>query len=91
MRVLTASTRDFERWLLRRGVGALVAGRCRCGTCRRTPLVGEHIHFYDGGRLLCDLCRSGRREEPASSRRVRSAEFGQAVRETAAGPRAAAA
>jgi hypothetical protein len=80
MRVLTSSTRDLERWLLRRGVGALVAGRPRCGSCRRTPLVGEHVHLYEGGRLLCDLCRSQRREAPASSRRVRSAEFGQAVR-----------
>jgi hypothetical protein len=83
MRVLTSSTRDLERWLLRRGVGALVAGRCRCGSCHRTPLVGEHVHLYEGGRLLCDLCRRARREAPASSRRVRSAEFGQAVRDPA--------
>jgi hypothetical protein len=80
MRVPTPSTRDLERSLLQRGIGDLVAGRPRCSSCERTPLVGERVHEYDGEGLLCDLCRAGRPDEPVSSRRLRSAEFGQAPR-----------
>jgi hypothetical protein len=88
MRTLTPSTRDLERWLLQRGVGALVAGRSRCGHCHRTPLVGEHVHLYDRGQLLCDLCRDTRKQAPVATRLVRSAEHGLAVRHP---PHAAAA
>jgi hypothetical protein len=83
MRQLTPSTRDLERWLLRRGVGALMAGRSRCGHCHRTPLIGEHVHLYDGGRLLCALCARKRKEAPVAVERVRSAESGAAVRHVA--------
>lgn len=52
--------------LLRHSVGALTEGRHRCWHCRRTPLVGEHVHLY-GERLVCELCRPLRRESPAET------------------------
>lgn len=70
----------LEFHLLRRGVGALEEGRERCDHCHRTPLVGEHVHVYESGRLLCELCRALRREEPLSSRLVHGPAFGHAVR-----------
>ena len=71
---------SLERRLLQNGVGALVAGRATCRDCGRTPLVGELIHHYASGRMLCELCRRGRREDPVSSEPVRGSEFGHAVR-----------
>jgi hypothetical protein len=73
---------SLERRLLQRSVGALVAGRATCGDCGRTPLVGELIHHYASGRMVCALCRLRRREEPVSSEPVRGSEFGHAVRIT---------
>ncbi len=76
---------QFERFLLRRGVGALEADRDRCADCGRTPLTGEHVHLYDGhsGGIVCELCRMLRREPPAASEIVRHCEHGQTVRLTA--------
>jgi hypothetical protein len=71
---------SLERRLLQGAVGALVAGRAICRDCGRTPLVGERIHHYASGRMLCELCRRRRREDPVSSEPVRSSEFGHAVR-----------
>jgi hypothetical protein len=71
---------SLERRLLQNGVGALAAGRATCRDCGRTPLVGERIHHYASGRMLCELCRRRRREDPVSSEPVRGAEFGHAVR-----------
>ena len=75
----------FERFLLRRGVGALEADRSRCIDCGRTPLTGEQVHLYDGRRrgIVCDLCRPLRREQPVASENVRHCEHGHAVRMTA--------
>ena len=75
---------DFERRLLRRGVGALEAGRDRCADCGRTPLIGEHVHIYDGrgGELVCELCRTLRRDSPVASEVVRHSERGHAVKLT---------
>ena len=55
---------QLERFLLRRGVGALEADRHRCADCGRTPLTGEHVHLYDGRKrgIVCELCRPLRRE-----------------------------
>ena len=79
---------QLERVLLRRGVGALEADRHRCTDCGRTPLTGEHIHLY--GRpsaqvqgIVCELCRTLRREAPVASEIVRHSEHGHAVRLTA--------
>jgi hypothetical protein len=75
----------LERLLLRRGVGALEAGRTRCADCGRTPLTGEEVHLYAGRRerLVCELCRPARREAPLTSEIVRHAEHGHTVRLTA--------
>ena len=75
----------IEALLLRKSVGALASGRRRCLHCGRTPLVGEHVYFYAGPqgageRLVCELCRSERRESPARSEIVRSAEQERRVR-----------
>jgi hypothetical protein len=76
---------QFERLLLRRGVGELEADRTRCGDCGRTPLTGEQVHLYDGCEdgIVCELCRLLRREPPVASEIVRHCEHGHAVRLTA--------
>jgi hypothetical protein len=79
---------QLERVLLRRGVGALEANRHRCTDCGRTPLTGEHIHLYgspsaQGQGIVCELCRTLRREAPVASEIVRHSEHGHAVRLTA--------
>jgi hypothetical protein len=73
--------KQFERLLLRRGVGALVADRHRCSDCGRTPLVGERVHMYERSKgIVCELCRPLRREAPAASELMRHSEHGHAVR-----------
>lgn len=75
---------QFERVLLRRGVGALAAGRSRCEDCDRTPLIGERVHLYERGQgIVCELCRPLRREHPVATELVRHSEHGHAVRLTA--------
>ncbi|HEY7960683.1 MAG TPA: hypothetical protein VID29_02070 [Solirubrobacteraceae bacterium] len=72
---------QFERVLLRRGVGALAAGRHRCTDCGRTPLVGERVHEYERvPGIVCELCRPSRREPLLASALVRHSEHGHAVR-----------
>jgi hypothetical protein len=85
---MAGATKDadqLERLLLRRGVGALEADRERCADCGRTPLTGEHVHLYDGrgGGLVCELCRTLRRQPPIASEIVRHCEHGHTVRLTA--------
>jgi len=74
---------ELERHLLRRSVLALAAGRDHCDGCHRTPLVGERVHVYDGGRVLCELCRRERREAPVRSQPVHGSEHGLTVRRAA--------
>jgi hypothetical protein len=78
--LLGISEPDLERELLRKGVGALVAGRHRCADCGRTPLVGERIHVYARETLVCELCRPRRGSLPERSQTVQHSERGQAVR-----------
>jgi hypothetical protein len=78
----------LELLLLRRGVGLLEADRHRCADCGRTPLTGEEVHLYPAPRsrpqrIVCELCRPGRREAPLASEIVRHAEHGHTVRLTA--------
>ena len=76
---------QFERLLLRHGVGALEADRDRCADCGRTPLIGEQRPPLRGAQsgLVCELCRALRREPPSASEIVRHSEHGQTVRLTA--------
>jgi hypothetical protein len=74
----------LERVLLRHGIGYLEADRFRCADCGRTPLIGEHLHVYGRRRrrVVCDLCRTARRETPVASEPFRHAEHGSTVRLT---------
>lgn len=82
--VLGISEPDLERELLRKGVGALEAGRAHCHDCGRTPLVGERIHRFAGRQMVCELCRPGHEGSPERSETVRGTERGQTVRLRAA-------
>ena len=77
LRLQSRAPREIS--LLRHSVGALDAGRRQCWHCRRTPLVGEHVHLY-GERLVCELCRHLRRERPAETVVVHSPEHQRAVK-----------
>jgi hypothetical protein len=77
--------RDLEVALLRKGVGALEAGRHACVDCGRTPLVGEVVYRFVAGTrhrtaLVCALCRPQHRTEPEGAELVRHSERGQTVR-----------
>ena len=74
------SPRDLGQHLVRKSVGALSDDRGACGHCGRTPLTGEHVHRYEDGQLLCELCRPLRRVEDAREEVVRHPEHGHAVR-----------
>jgi hypothetical protein len=76
----TIAPEQFERHLLRRSVGILEGDRTRCADCGRVPLVGEQLHLFAAGELVCELCRPLRRSEPVSSVNVRHSEYGQTVR-----------
>jgi hypothetical protein len=78
--LLGISEGDLERELLRKSVGALEAGRATCEDCGRTPLVGERVHVYARGAVVCELCRPRRRTTPERSHVVRHTEHGQTVR-----------
>jgi hypothetical protein len=78
--LLGISEPDLERALLRKGVGAREAGRHQCADCGRTPLVGERVHVYERGAVVCALCRPRRRTPPQASRTVAHSERGQTVR-----------
>jgi hypothetical protein len=84
MALPSAPVDQFARILLRRGVGELAASRDECIDCGRTPLTGERVHLYDGrrGGIVCELCRTLRREPPVASEIVRHCEHGHAVRLT---------
>jgi hypothetical protein len=74
---------DLELRLLRKGVGALTAGRDRCADCGRTPLFGEHVHRY-GATVVCELCSTLHAETPDAVMRVHHCEHGQTVKVRAA-------
>jgi hypothetical protein len=78
--LLGISEPDLERELLRKGVGAREAGRHHCSDCGRTPLIGERVHIYARGAVVCELCRPGRRKTPERSQVVPHTERGHTVR-----------
>jgi len=82
--LLGISEPDLERELLRKGVVRLAAGRAHCNDCGRTPLVGERVHRFRGGALICELCRSRREDLPERSYVVHHSERGLTVRRRAA-------
>jgi hypothetical protein len=51
-----------------------------CSSCRRTMLVGEPVHVYQGERLVCDMCRSSERTSPILVRHVHGPAFGHTIR-----------
>jgi hypothetical protein len=71
---------EFERHLFRLSVDLLREERARCCDCGRTPLVGEDVHTYDRGKIVCELCRQLRPTAPISSQRVHHSELGHTVR-----------
>jgi hypothetical protein len=83
-RLRSLSEPDLERELLRKGVVRLEAGRAQCHDCGRTPLVGEHVHRFGDGSLVCELCRPRRRGAPERSEAVHHSERGHTVRRRAA-------
>ncbi len=71
---------NFERELLRQGVGSRDAAEARCVDCGRAPLIGESIALYAGDRLRCELCRSVSTEAPTGERLVKHAPDGPRAR-----------
>jgi hypothetical protein len=65
---------------MRQGMGSMQAEHHRCADCRRTPLMGETVYEFSHGKLVCELCRPLRRDEPVSSEPVRGGEHGATVR-----------
>jgi hypothetical protein len=81
---------DLETALLRRGVDHRSDELETCGHCHRHPLIGERVHTYPSGTVLCELCRAVAQEKPSSSRLVHGPEFGHTMKiidqRPAAGP-----
>ena len=80
MKPSTRPMPELELALLRRGVHDLTDDCECCGRCHRRPLIGERVYVYDGGRVLCELCRSLHRRAPVDSRMVHGPEFGHTMR-----------
>jgi hypothetical protein len=72
---LAARIPAFQLTLMRKAAPA----RHSCAHCRRTPLIGEIVHRYDGA-LVCDLCRPRLRSQPTRSELMHSPEHDRAVR-----------
>ena len=79
-RTQSLSEPDLERELLRQSVSLMDAGRHRCRDCGRTPLVGEHIHLYGRGVVVCELCRTLRADAPQRTELMRGEGRGATVR-----------
>jgi hypothetical protein len=71
---------ELELALLRRGIDERTDACERCDRCRRTLLVGEHVHVYEPGRTVCDLCRGSERTAPSTVRLVHGPAFGHTIR-----------
>jgi len=82
--LLGISEPDLERQLLRNSVDRLAAGRARCSDCGRSPLVGERVHLFADGEVVCELCRPRRAGDPERSETVHHYERGHTVKRRAA-------
>jgi hypothetical protein len=76
----TRAMPELELALLRRGVHERATSCEGCSRCRRTPLIGERVYRAEGGRLLCELCRSREVDPPARSSIVHGPAFGHTIR-----------
>ena len=76
----TRAMGELELALLRRGVHQRATSCEGCSGCRRIPLIGERVYRAEGGRLLCELCRSREVAPPARSSIVRGPAFGHTLR-----------
>ena len=74
---------SLETKLLRKAVQRLTAGREDCVDCERTPLVGERVHVYADGTIVCSLCRAAHAGEPERSKLVLHSELGHTVKPAA--------
>ena len=83
-RARSLSEPDLERQLLRNSVVRLTAGRAHCSDCGRTPLVGERVHLFAEGDVVCELCRRHRSAAPERSETVHHSERGHTVKRRAA-------
>jgi hypothetical protein len=79
-RAIVLSEVDLELELLRKSVSLMDSGRHRCTDCGRTPLVGEHVHVYRRGTVVCELCRALRGDAPERTELVRGEGRGATVR-----------
>lgn len=70
----------LELRLLRRSVDRLAETRDECCDCHRTPLVGELVHVYARGEIVCALCRLAHGGEPERVELVAHSELGHAVK-----------
>jgi hypothetical protein len=83
MTILDRLAPALDRELLRKGVGVRDDdGSRRCGDCRRTPLVGERIYLYEGGRLACELCQPLHKRRPLGAELVHGPAYAEVVRLT---------
>jgi hypothetical protein len=80
MEASVSEIEELELALLRRGLDDRADASERCVRCRRNLLVGEQVHVYDGGRVVCDLCRSHERQPPEMVRLVHGPAFGHTIR-----------
>jgi hypothetical protein len=71
---------ELELALMRRSLGGLSEAAEHCGSCERAMLIGERVYEYEGGTILCALCRSGERDSPADSHTVHGPAFGHSIR-----------
>jgi hypothetical protein len=69
-----AVLKPTELSFVRSSIGALADARRGCAHCHRTPLVGETVFFYDE-RMVCELCRPLRDDEPSRREVVHSSEY----------------
>ena len=72
---LAARIPAFQLALMRKSE----APRSACAHCRRTPLIGEVVHRYEG-RLVCDLCRPRLRATPEATELMHSPDHDRSVR-----------